>query len=273
MHARHTSDKLSTGKNHASATEDIIDEVEYNVDAMSISTVSDLNELQRGMRIWDSELSNNAQNSHQSDLEGQAAGPPHGKRNAPAVGVSGGDDTLVDPPEDIVSHVLQPCNDSLPCCLNSHPARKNRRTSQPRPNRAIGNHEHLRIVRIFRQILLLNSDSKENNSTEQHGQTDDDAVAIGLGEELDGHAERNVYWAQVVIWNSRKRRSLRRTHGRKEDEVELLYPCLSIVLQILRESRKATWRAEGSEWYHVESTKSITEAASRRDHRQSKRNV
>ena len=48
-----------------------------------------------------------------------------------------------------------------------HPAREDRRTSQSSADRTIGDHEHLRLIRVFGQVPLLNSDSNENDATEE----------------------------------------------------------------------------------------------------------
>jgi len=75
---------------------------------------------------------------------------------------------------------------------NSHPTREHRRTRQPSANRSISNHEHLRLLGVFGEVSLLNSDSDEDDAAEEDGEADDDAVAIGLGEELDSHLPRRV---------------------------------------------------------------------------------
>jgi hypothetical protein len=71
--------------------------------------------------------------------------------------------------------------------FNLHPTRKNRRASQSSSNRSIRNHEHLRLVRIFSEVSLLDPDGDEDDAAEEDREADDDAVAIGLGEELDSH--------------------------------------------------------------------------------------
>jgi hypothetical protein len=73
---------------------------------------------------------------------------------------------------------------------NSHPTRKHRRARQPRPNRAVRDHEHLRLIRVFSEVALLDPDSDENNAAKEDRKAADDAVAIGLGEELDCHLIR-----------------------------------------------------------------------------------
>lgn len=76
--------------------------------------------------------------------------------------------------------------------VNLHPTRENRRTRQSSSNRSISNHEHLRLLGIFGEVSLLDPDGDEDDAAEEDREADDDAVAIGLGEELDSHLLRNV---------------------------------------------------------------------------------
>lgn len=69
MHPRHPRHKLSTSEDHSTTAEDVIDEVEHDENAVSVRAVSDLDELQRCVCVWDSEFSDDAQDGHQSDLE------------------------------------------------------------------------------------------------------------------------------------------------------------------------------------------------------------
>ena len=79
--------------------------------------------------------------------------------------------------------------------VNLHPTRENRRTRQPSANRSISNHEHLRLLGVFGEVSFLNPDSDEDDAAEEDRKTDDDAVAIGLGEELDSHLLRLAIFA------------------------------------------------------------------------------
>ena len=75
----------------------------------------------------------------------------------------------------------------LTAWVDLHPTRENRRARQTSSNRSIGNHEHLRLLGIFGEVSLLDSHSDEDDAAEEDREADDDAVAIGLGEELDSH--------------------------------------------------------------------------------------
>jgi hypothetical protein len=103
MHPSHARDKLGASENHASATEDVVDQVENDKDTVSISSVSDPNKLERCMSVRNSQLGYDAQDGHQGDLEGESARPPDRQSNTPAVCVGRGDDTLVNPPAPGVS--------------------------------------------------------------------------------------------------------------------------------------------------------------------------
>ena len=98
MHPRHPRHKLRASENHSSTPEDIVDQVQHHEDPMRVRAIANPNELQRCVRVRNAQLSHNAQHSHQSDLERQAARPPDGQSDAPAVGVGGCDDAFVDPP-------------------------------------------------------------------------------------------------------------------------------------------------------------------------------
>jgi hypothetical protein len=127
---------------------------------------------------------------------------------------------------------------------NSHPTRKDSRARQPSSNRAIGNHEHLRLLRIFRQISFLDSHSDEDDSAEEHRQTDNDAVAIGLGEKLDSHlVERVLRIALRIVGNQ----SIRQTDRRSNAEREVL----TIILSCTRRANDAIMHAKPAHGVHV----------------------
>ena len=195
MHPRHPRHKLRASENHSSTPEDIVDQVQHHEDPMRVRAIANADKFERRMRIRNAQLSDNAQHSHQSDLERQPARPPDGQSDAPAVGVCSCDDALVDPPAQKISVncVWMTMNGhSRRYKVNSHPTREHRRTRQPSSNRSIGNHEHLRLLGVFGEVSLLNPDSDEDDAAEEDREADDDAVAIGLGEELDSHLPRRV---------------------------------------------------------------------------------
>ena len=99
MHPRHARHQLRARKNHATAPENIVNKVQHHENPMRVSAIANPDKLQRSMRIRHPQLSDDSQHSHQSDLERQAASPPDGKGDAPAVGVGGGNDGFVDPPK------------------------------------------------------------------------------------------------------------------------------------------------------------------------------
>jgi hypothetical protein len=74
--------------------------------------------------------------------------------------------------------------------IDLHPTREHRRTRQPSSDRSIGDHEHLRLIRVFGKVSLLDPDSNKNDTAEEDRKATDDAVAIGLGEEFDSHLVR-----------------------------------------------------------------------------------
>lgn len=76
--------------------------------------------------------------------------------------------------------------------LHLHPTREDGRTRQPRSNGSVGNHEHFRLVRVFGEVAFLDPNGNKNNAAEEDREATDDAVAIGLGEELNGHVVRSV---------------------------------------------------------------------------------
>lgn len=92
--------------------------------------------------------------------------------------------------------------------VNSHPTREHRRTRQPSSNRSIGNHEHLRLLGVFGEVSLLNPDSDEDDAAEEDREADDDAVAIGLGEELDSHLVRFVRYRLWSLCQTRVEKAL-----------------------------------------------------------------
>jgi hypothetical protein len=97
--------------------------------------------------------------------------------------------------------------------IYSHPTRENRRTRQPSPNRAISDHEHLRLIRVFSEVALLDPNSDKNDTAEEDRQAADDAVAVGLGEELDCHLVRSVA-ALLADWIKRVEERLHKGDGR-----------------------------------------------------------
>ena len=95
-----------------------------------------------------------------------------------------------------------------------HPAREDRRASQSSTDRTIGDHEHLRLLRVFRQVSFLDSDSNENDAAEEDRKAADDAVAIGLGKKLNSHSNlmrvRRVARTRFSMSNTNKRIYLHR---------------------------------------------------------------
>jgi hypothetical protein len=59
MHARHARHKLRASKNHASAAENVVDQVEQHKDTVCICAVPDPDELERSVRIWNAKLRHN----------------------------------------------------------------------------------------------------------------------------------------------------------------------------------------------------------------------
>jgi hypothetical protein len=90
-----------------------------------------------------------------------------------------------------------------------HPAREDRRASQSSADRTIGDHEHLRLIRVFGQVSFLDSDSDENDAAEKDRKAADDAIAIGLGKKLNSHSN-----LMRVRWFARTRSSMSDTKKR-----------------------------------------------------------
>jgi hypothetical protein len=70
MHPRHARHDLRTRQNHTPASEDIIDEIQQDEDAVREPTVPMPHKLQRRMRVRHAEFGHNAQKRHECDLEG-----------------------------------------------------------------------------------------------------------------------------------------------------------------------------------------------------------
>lgn len=97
MHARHPSDQLRASQDHAPAAENVIDEIQQYEQPMHIFAISNLHNLQRGMRVRNPQLRNNTQHSHERDLERKTSGPPNRECHAPFVRVRSCEDAFVDP--------------------------------------------------------------------------------------------------------------------------------------------------------------------------------
>lgn len=103
MHARHPRDQLRARQNHTAAAEDIVDQIQEDEQPMCIFPISDLDDLERRVRVRDSQLGHYAEDGHHCDLEGEATCPPDGECDTPLVGVGGGEDALINP------HPETPC--------------------------------------------------------------------------------------------------------------------------------------------------------------------
>lgn len=89
-------------------------------------------------------------------------------------------------------HILQSINISLYDGINvenSLPTREDSRRSQTSADGSVGYHEHLRLLTVFGQISLLDSNGSQNDKTKQDGKSNDDAIAMGLVEEDFSHCD------------------------------------------------------------------------------------
>lgn len=80
-------------------------------------------------------------------------------------------------------HILHSINVSLyekSNVRNSLPTREDSRRSQTGTNGSVSYHEHLRLLTVFRQISLLDSNGSQNDKTKQDRKSNDDAIAMGL---------------------------------------------------------------------------------------------
>lgn len=69
--------------------------------------------------------------------------------------------------------------------VNPHPRREYRQSRQSGPNRPIGNNEHPRFARGFKQLGFLHLDGDQDDTAEEHGQADEQAIAGALLDEGD----------------------------------------------------------------------------------------
>jgi len=97
VHTCHSSDQLSASQDHATTSENVVDEIQQDEYSVSVFAISHSYELERGMRVRNAELRNDTKEGHEGDLEREARCPPNWQCNTPLVCVSGTNDTLVDP--------------------------------------------------------------------------------------------------------------------------------------------------------------------------------
>lgn len=167
MHSRYSHNQLRPSKNHTGASKYVIDQIEGSENDMARVAISFSHNLQGCMSMRCSHFGQHAQDSHQSNLEGQAGAEPHWGCEAELVAHDGREDRLIDP----------------------HPRREDGRACETRANRSIGDHEHLGPPRVFHQIQFLNLDGEEDNSGKKDTETNDDSIPCALAEQADSIAD------------------------------------------------------------------------------------
>jgi hypothetical protein len=111
------------------------------------------------------------------------------------------------------------------------PAREDRRGSQSSSNRTIRHHEHLGLITVFGKIPLLNAHCSNDDKAKEHRKANDDAVAVGLSEKLDGH---------LGLWGSIHDRGVRQGNILLQEQSATLYetgrggvPTVGVVSKVL----------------------------------------